>query len=142
MAGSDHSDLACPDHPSRRLDSGYCTIRVPADARDLTILNDIDSQSVGGAGIAPGHNIVARNATATLQGRPEDRVAQRGRDVERWAKRPCLRWRQPVVVYAVKSIRMHMPLGGAHITNSMHCARGWHAGRPVNASVGAYALWI
>ena len=57
------------------VDAGHRAV-VTSDAGDLTLLDDIDSERIGGPCIAPRHRVVARHAGPTLQRSTEHRVAR------------------------------------------------------------------
>ena len=114
MAGCGHSNPGCANQAARGLDRLHRTLLVAPDADDLAVLNDVDAQRIGGAGVTPGHGIVPRGAAATLQRGPEHRVA----DVA------YVQWRteflgllraQPLIVDAVGAIGMHVALDHLYV---------------------------
>ena len=67
--------LLVADWPPGGLDPCDRARRIAADRGHLAVLDDVDAELVGGARIAPGDRIVARDAAAALQGGADDRVA-------------------------------------------------------------------
>ncbi len=90
--------------------------RIAPQARDLAVLDDVDAQGIGGAGIAPGNGIVPRGSTASLQSRSEHGVADVA-DVQRRAVGFRLLGREPLVVDAACAVGMHMTLAALYIVH-------------------------
>src|SRR5262245_7590419 len=105
MAGSDDAHLLGSNGSSRGFDRCYCSARVAIERCHLAVLNDVPTERVSGAGIAPRDRVVARNAAAALQGRAHDRITD-STDFDRRAKGFDLLWGQPLVVYAIEAIGM------------------------------------
>ena len=74
MTGHSDTELFRADGPARGLYAAHrAGRRVAVDAGDGAILDDIDAQPVGGAGIAPHDRVVAHGSGATLHHAGKDR---------------------------------------------------------------------
>src|SRR5258705_6296463 len=67
-----NGDLTAADLAPGRLDAGDAAIG-DANTGDFTVLDDVDTELVGRAGIAPDHGIVTGGAAAPLQQAAADR---------------------------------------------------------------------
>ncbi len=130
MAGGGDADLGRPDQAAGGLDRLDRAGGVAADAGDFAVLQDVDAEVVGRAGIAPGHRVVPRRAAAPLQGRAQDRIAHVGGDVQRRAVGLGLLRRQPLVVDAVAAVGVDVALEHLHVVHGVgqhhHPALGEH----------------
>ena len=77
---------------------------VDANARDFALLDDIDAERVGSAGIAPRHRVVADGPAARLQESAEDREARVRRAVEIGNPARDLLARKPFRIDAVEPL--------------------------------------
>ena len=71
-AGDGKPDFGCADEAAVRLHALDAAL-LDAEAGDLAILDDVDAAFIGGAGIAPGHGVVAHRAAARLHQRAANR---------------------------------------------------------------------
>ena len=115
MPGRRDADPFGGDDAARRLHARYRSARIAADARDFAILDDVDAQCVGGAGIAPGDRVVPRRAAAPLQRRAQHRIAHIGFDIEWRAEGLGLFGRQPFVVDAVDPVGVDVAFEHLHV---------------------------
>src|SRR5574337_1992630 len=117
MAGRGDRDLLGADDAATGLHRLHPSSTTAADGGDLAILDDVDAERVGGAGVAPGHRVVPGGARAALQGRPQHRVAHIVGDIEWGAE--CLRLfgRQPFVIDAVYPVGVDVALEDLHVMN-------------------------
>ena len=104
-------------------------VGVAPDAGDLAVLQDVDAESIGGAGVSPGDRIVPRGSAAPLQGRSEHRVADVA-DIQRRTEFLGLLGGQPFVVDAIGAVGVDVPLGRLLVMNRVRehhdAARGEH----------------
>ncbi len=75
MARDDHAKLVAADGSLRGLDTRDLAA-LGRHAGDLALLDHVHAHRRTGAGIAPGHRVVARGAAAFLVKRAEDRIAR------------------------------------------------------------------
>ena len=75
IAGDGERHLLRADGPPRGLDADGAAA-LDLDAGDLAVLDDVDAERVGGAGVAPGDRVVAHRAAAPLQQPALDREAR------------------------------------------------------------------
>ena len=78
MAGDGEADGARFDDAAVGLDRGD-TAAGESEAGDFAILDDVDAQRIGAAGIAPGDGVVPGDAAAALIEGAEDRESARCR---------------------------------------------------------------
>ena len=75
VAGDHDAELVAVDLAPGGVDA--CdAVAVAADAGDLALLDDVDAHVGAGAGVSPGHGVVAGGAGAGLPEAAEDRVAR------------------------------------------------------------------
>jgi hypothetical protein len=96
-------------------------VSTPVTAPSGVLRKPVTSQ-VGGAGVAPGDGVVPGDAAAPLEGRADDRIARRIRDIEGRAEHLGFFRRQPLVVDAVEAVGVDVALGGLHVV----CVVGEH----------------
>ena len=106
MSGHRQADPAAGNIPARGFQAGDAA-PVPADTRNLAILNNINASLVRRPGIAPGHRVMARGAAATALLPPES---------ARWGKYPVpARKRRPdrdrAIPHRYRSGAWHCPGG-------------------------------
>jgi hypothetical protein len=75
MPGDDDGELAAGDVAAGGLDARDDAVR-GGDALHLALLDDVHAHVGAGAGVAPGHGVVARGAAAGLPEGAQDRVAR------------------------------------------------------------------
>src|SRR5699024_8990998 len=81
VPGDDDADFAGLDRTLAGFHAGHLAA-IADNAGDLAVLDDVDAGGVGGAGLTPGHAVMAGAAAARLQRRPQHRIADVGRDVD------------------------------------------------------------
>src|SRR5499427_4165348 len=114
MPGRGNTDTRCADRAAGGLDAFYRTGGVAPDTRYLAVLDDVDTECIGGARVTPGHGIVAGGAAAAVQGGPEPRGAD-VTDIQQRTKSLCLARCEPLVVDSGRSIGVHVTLRHLHV---------------------------
>ncbi len=103
VARRDDRHPARGDGAARRPDAGHAPAG-DVDAGHLGALDEVDAERIGRPRIAPRDVVVLGDAAARLVGRPEDRVARLGRDVEDRADARHVLDRQPFGVDAAQAV--------------------------------------
>ena len=75
IAGHSHADFLGADRAAVGLDADHAAV-AHVDAGDFAVLDQVDPASVGTAGKAPGHRVVAGRACARLLEAAVDREAR------------------------------------------------------------------
>jgi hypothetical protein len=116
------------DRPFARFEPDEPAVGDP-DPGHLATLADVDALGRGGPRIGPGDRVVAGRAAAPLQGRAQDREAQRA-DLERRAKGLGLPRREPFVVHSGEAVGVDVPLEHLGLVPGVgeheHAARAEH----------------
>ena len=115
VARGHDGDLARRDPATRCPDAGRPS-SVDVDPRHLRALDQVDAEVAGGAGVRPRHVVVLGDPAARLIRRPEDRIADVGRDVDDRAQLADLLGREPFGVDPVEPVGVDAPLALADVT--------------------------
>ena len=76
---------------------------------DLTILDDVDAERIGGASVSPGDRVVAGDSASTLEQTAPHRIAGRSRVVQQWEPLAHLTRAQQLPVDPIELQRVHPP---------------------------------
>ena len=118
MAGDDNTNPIRLDAAAAGLDAGHPAI-VPVDAGDLALLDNIDSQGIGGAGKPPGHRVVAGNPAPALQRGPKDWITHPGRGIDHGDGGLDLRRRDHLGVNPVQAVGADPPFYIPHVLQAV-----------------------
>ncbi len=105
MPRRDHADFLRGNVAPRGLDASHLAA-FTLDARDLAILDDIDTEGIRRPCIAPGDAVMTGNAAAPLQGCAKNRMPCFFRDIDDRAEFPHPVRIQPFRIDAVQAVRI------------------------------------
>ena len=118
VSGRNHTDFICENLSACGFNSRDCTV-FPQNAGDFTVLQNIDTSSVGCAGETPGDSIVTRDAPARLKRGAQNRMSRGGRRIDNRHDLANLRRSQNIAVNPVQAIGVGAPIHISHILQVM-----------------------